>query len=72
MLKECGRTVGERLARPYLSIVLLSRESTWLRQVQDLTQPFTHHMTLSRAYPPYVYNVKEGLDKPKALPVLAF
>lgn len=54
---------GIGLLDPHLSTLFVSRESTWLWQVQGLTRPLTHHVTLSRASSPQVYNERKGLDK---------
>lgn len=50
---------------PHSNTALVNRESTLFWQVQGLTQPLIHHMTLSRAVPPHVSNERVGLDEPQ-------
>ena len=54
---------GRGLLDLHVSPLFLSGESTWLWQVQGLTLLLTHHMTLSRAFPPHMFNKREGPAK---------
>lgn len=60
-MEDSGRSWPD----PHSSTELVGRESTLLWQVQGLTQPLIHHMTLSRAIPPLVSKERVGLDKPQ-------